>query len=65
MNEEDYNDSGRPMGFFLVAPAIDDYLNAATQTHRFDMRKRSADVLSSSSTIKLYPRPLKRVKMFS
>ncbi|KAK1739463.1 hypothetical protein QTG54_010006 [Skeletonema marinoi] len=64
LHDEDYSDSnGRPIGFFLMAPA-----GAAathTPTRRLDSRKRATVSPPSSPRRNLYPRPLKKMKIFS
>ena len=69
LNDEDYtygDDDGRPIGFFLVAPPTIVNTAAATPTRRTDTRKRSTPVSppSSHKRTMLYPRPLKKLKMF-
>ncbi|KAK1739464.1 hypothetical protein QTG54_010007 [Skeletonema marinoi] len=62
LHDEDYSDSnGRPIGFFLMAPAG----AAATPTTRRDSRKRTTVSPPSSPKWNLYPRPLKKMKIFS
>eukprot|EP00985_Skeletonema_marinoi_P024541 scaffold17137_cov81-Skeletonema_marinoi.AAC.6 len=57
LHDEDYSDSnGRPIGFFLMAPAA-----AAVTPTRRDSRKRATVSPPSSPRRKLYPRPLKKI----
>lgn len=68
-DDEDYSDyaNGRPIGFFLLPPpaiggnVADDH--AAILTPRSDSRKRVA--VSPSSSPKLLPRPLKKMKVLN
>mmetsp|Transcript_11804 Transcript_11804/g.18124 ORF Transcript_11804/g.18124 Transcript_11804/m.18124 type:complete len:118 (-) Transcript_11804:117-470(-) len=69
IQDEDYS-NGRPIGFFLVAPAIGSS-SIAEETEaiptRSNSRKRVAvcSPPSSPKRRKLYPRPLKQMKIFS
>ena len=68
-DDEDYSNdaNGRPIGFFLLPPpAIGGNVvhdDAAILTRRSDSRKRVA--VSPSSSPKLLPRPLKKMKVLN
>lgn len=66
-SDEDYhadNNNGRPIGFFLVAPATVNTA-AAIPTRRTDVKRRVPVSPPSSPRWTLHPRPLKKLKTFS
>lgn len=70
IHSEDYSDGDRPIGFFLLAPIGSSSsvaeAEASIPTLKFrDSRKRATVSPPSSPKRKLYPRPVKKMKVFS
>ena len=70
LSNEDYAENGggpspSAIGFFLVALPFGNAAAANTPTTRTDTRKRVPESPPSSPRMTLYPRPLKKVKIFS